>query len=91
MLEQGRGSSGWLDDGAERRQVASQHGDAGVGHERRLAGQDHRVVVNRPVGEVLDEGPAGNRDRLAVEQVLHLGQGGKYAARPVKVVHQELT
>ena len=43
------------------REVAAQHRDAGVGHQRRVARPDHGVVEDRLVGEVVDEAACRSR------------------------------
>ena len=58
-----------LDDRAARREVAAQHGDAGLGLERRVERLDDVGVEVLRVGDVLADRLAVGGDRVEVEQV----------------------
>ena len=54
-----------------------------------VAGPDHLGVPDRRVVQVVDQRPAGHRERVRVEQVADLAQHRQQPAGPVEVLHQE--
>ena len=59
------------------------------GWKRLGARADDLPVPDLGLAEVAHQRPAGDRDRLRIEQVLDLAQHGQQPAGPVEVLHQE--